>query len=324
MGGEYLPPLRLGEVEIARVELASTLSDVISVRARRQGDEIHYSVVDEYPEQHEEGYWLRFRTSTQPLTLRQLVQLIDSADPDPDDPLRGPEKWSGMAYGDLDRHLERPDKRSKYFVTVTSEFYPQLGEYYRRKIEERVRRAVRGLPLDALEGPPLWLKELSECQPADRPDVLLGWEGRQVLVLCRTETARKWARERFGSDCEDYLLRDGVAPQRVKELQEDLSRRDLTFWSRDLRRQNRRLHEEHMKEFLDKAFRRLREAVAEVHWAQAWLPTSKELREMSPFVASPKETAHRLAALCGEDAETMKRELYRLQEVDENDGEEPE
>ncbi len=321
MGGEYLPPLHPGEVEIARVELASTLRDVISVRARRVGDEIHYSVVDEYPEQHEGGYWLQFRTSTQPLTLRQLVQLMDSADPDPDDPLRGPEKWSGMVYGDLDRHLERPDNRSKYFVTVTSEFYPQLGEYYRRKIEERIRRAERGLPLDALEGPPLWLKEFSENQPADRPDVLLGWEGRQVLVLCRTEKARKWAWERFGVGCEEYLHRDGVAPQRVKELEEALSRHGLTFRARDLRRQNRKWHEEHMEEYVDKAFQRLREAVAEVHRAQAWVPTPKQLREMSLFVTSLKETVRRLAALCGEAAESVERELFGLQEFNGDDEE---
>ena len=35
MGGEYLPPLREGEVEIARISLESTTADQISVRARR-------------------------------------------------------------------------------------------------------------------------------------------------------------------------------------------------------------------------------------------------------------------------------------------------
>ena len=34
MGGEYLPDYRADEVEIARIELESTTSDVISVRAR--------------------------------------------------------------------------------------------------------------------------------------------------------------------------------------------------------------------------------------------------------------------------------------------------
>src|SRR5262245_37315037 len=35
MGGEYLPDLEDYEVEIARVSLASTTADVISIRARR-------------------------------------------------------------------------------------------------------------------------------------------------------------------------------------------------------------------------------------------------------------------------------------------------
>ena len=40
MGGEYLPDYRRDEVEIARIELQSTTSDVISVRARPQGKRI--------------------------------------------------------------------------------------------------------------------------------------------------------------------------------------------------------------------------------------------------------------------------------------------
>src|SRR5690554_1885725 len=37
MGGEYLPDMRAGEVEIARVVLASATMDVTSVRARWRG-----------------------------------------------------------------------------------------------------------------------------------------------------------------------------------------------------------------------------------------------------------------------------------------------
>jgi hypothetical protein len=48
MGGEYLPNYARREVEIARIELRSTTSDVISVRARPRGERIEYSVCDEY------------------------------------------------------------------------------------------------------------------------------------------------------------------------------------------------------------------------------------------------------------------------------------
>jgi len=47
MGGEYLPDQDEGEVEIARIEIDSTTSDVTSVYARRDGSTIRYRVVDE-------------------------------------------------------------------------------------------------------------------------------------------------------------------------------------------------------------------------------------------------------------------------------------
>ena len=50
MGGEYLPDYLPGEVEIARIVLASVTQDIISVRARRRrgGTRILYRIVDEY------------------------------------------------------------------------------------------------------------------------------------------------------------------------------------------------------------------------------------------------------------------------------------
>jgi len=46
MGVEYLPDLYEDEVEIARVELRSTTGDVISIRARPEGNGVAYRVVD--------------------------------------------------------------------------------------------------------------------------------------------------------------------------------------------------------------------------------------------------------------------------------------
>src|ERR1700759_4427667 len=48
MGGEYLPRYGRREVEIARIELASTTSDVIGLRAKPTGSRIRYRIVDEY------------------------------------------------------------------------------------------------------------------------------------------------------------------------------------------------------------------------------------------------------------------------------------
>lgn len=46
-GGEYLPGLGLAEVEIARISLASTTADQISIRAVHAGEKIRYSVCDD-------------------------------------------------------------------------------------------------------------------------------------------------------------------------------------------------------------------------------------------------------------------------------------
>jgi hypothetical protein len=48
MGGNYLPDMEEGEVEIARIEIASTTFDVTSLFAKRENGQIHYRVVDEY------------------------------------------------------------------------------------------------------------------------------------------------------------------------------------------------------------------------------------------------------------------------------------
>jgi len=82
MGGEYLPNYRRDEVEIARIELQSTTSDVISVRARPRGKRIEYSVCDEYQVE----YRLPQKTSRQPFSLRELIRFLDSVEHPEADP----------------------------------------------------------------------------------------------------------------------------------------------------------------------------------------------------------------------------------------------
>jgi hypothetical protein len=74
MGGEYLPNLKAGEVEIARITIASTTQDVTCVYARPVGRRIHYRVVDEYEGGTLEGK--AHRTSTRPLTMAQLGEFF--------------------------------------------------------------------------------------------------------------------------------------------------------------------------------------------------------------------------------------------------------
>jgi hypothetical protein len=127
MGGEYLPPLAKNETEIARISLESVTADQISVRARRLKRRIAYRIVDEYPgDDPEDGTKYRFEpnSSTQPLTLRQLVAAIESA------------CAGGIVWPILDMNASCGDvERLHGFVTVNSEFYPQLERYYDARIE---------------------------------------------------------------------------------------------------------------------------------------------------------------------------------------------
>jgi hypothetical protein len=82
MGGEYLPDRRDTEVEIARINIDSTTSDVTSVYAKAGKDRIRYRVVDEY-----NGDTLsekRTRSSKRPLSLGELIEFFLAAWPLPE------------------------------------------------------------------------------------------------------------------------------------------------------------------------------------------------------------------------------------------------
>jgi hypothetical protein len=127
MGGEYLPDYLPGEVEIARLVLESTTRDVYSVRARRSARpaaRIRYRMVDEYA-----GVWrVRPRLSDLPLTMGELVEMIDGATADGAD-------WTDLTDalrdGTLDGSGDVDD--AARFVSVSSYHYPALGAYYAHK-----------------------------------------------------------------------------------------------------------------------------------------------------------------------------------------------
>lgn len=144
LGGEFLPAYRTGEVEIARLVLESTTEDVYSVRARSVGpDSIVYRIKDEYG-----GLWsLTPRASTQPLTLGELISLIDSA------------RVEGGWYDSDDltdalRNSDAQGARTAYeianarrFVTVHSDVYTQLAAWYRAKADAWETAKLRALGL---------------------------------------------------------------------------------------------------------------------------------------------------------------------------------
>ena len=134
MGGEYLPSYEENDAEIARISLNSTTADQISIRASGYPGNIHYRVVDEY----ETDYQLPVSHSEDPLTLGELIQLLDETN-NPFNYERG---------GLVRNHwyfiggYSSPEEGVS-FVSISSAFYLDLASYY---ADEAV----------------MWLRELDE------------------------------------------------------------------------------------------------------------------------------------------------------------------
>ena len=125
-GQDFLPEREGGEVEIACVLLASVTADMISIRARRWGNRIAYRIEDEY------GTRFRFlpKTSKQPLSMGELITLIDGATGHLDGDVRGLTS-AYRNYNDCSDPKDLVD-----FVTVSSGFYPELQAYYEEEARE--------------------------------------------------------------------------------------------------------------------------------------------------------------------------------------------
>lgn len=131
MGGEYLPGYRRDEVEIVRIELDSTTSDVISLRARPVGrtrPRIAYTLVDE----HETKYIIRPARTARPLALGQLITLLDGVDVDVTDREWLRHGWV-LSLNEYPRSNDTGDPELyRDFTRVSSEFYPELSKHYER------------------------------------------------------------------------------------------------------------------------------------------------------------------------------------------------
>jgi hypothetical protein len=143
MGGEYLPDFLPNETEIARVTLKSTTLDVISIRARKTKHRIVYSIVDEYGDDHIDIYKLIQKTSIKPLTMGRMIELIDNAEEE------GGlvSHWRDYNY---DPGVVDPDQIYD-FATVSSDFYPELGQWYDEANEEWLSVETGTAKADGLE-----------------------------------------------------------------------------------------------------------------------------------------------------------------------------
>lgn len=123
LGGEYLPDTEDGEVEIARIVIASVTMDVASVYARQVSGRIHYRVVDEYDGETYEGP--PTCTSIKPLPLGRLVDFFLNCWrlPDTLTCIRG---VSGM---------DRQDAHA-FVVEASSSFYAEFGRLIHARVDE--------------------------------------------------------------------------------------------------------------------------------------------------------------------------------------------
>ena len=127
MGGEYLPTYLLAEVEIARICLQSTTSDVISLRARPVPGGLAYRMVDEYEGQ----FTLPITTSTEPLTLAELVSQFERGH------LQGSDYHSGLALCFNDANSEYTDPEDlRHFTRITSSTYRQLETHFEHVFDD--------------------------------------------------------------------------------------------------------------------------------------------------------------------------------------------
>ena len=126
MGGEYLPGYQAGELEIVRASLESVTCDVFNIRARMLYDSsIVYRVVDEY----EVKWCCHPAKSNRPLTMAEIISLIDSVELDGE-----PDAYKGLTNSCRDSNCINPNREDLKalvsFVHVTSLYYPDLESWY--------------------------------------------------------------------------------------------------------------------------------------------------------------------------------------------------
>ncbi len=124
MGGEYLPGYLPGEVEIARIWLQSTTSDVISLRACPRPSGISYRIEDEYEGQ----FTLPITESRVPLSLGELVRQFEEGR------LKG--LFGNIATGYNEMNAEFAERESlRHFTRITSNIYSQLVTHFEKVFE---------------------------------------------------------------------------------------------------------------------------------------------------------------------------------------------
>lgn len=132
MGGEYLPQHLINEIELCRVVLNSTTMDVTSLRVRKQKRRYVYRIVDEYSNK----FTLTKKTSTKPLSMKEVIQILDTSKEVLYD--SGEEiEYVGLIKPVIE-YMKQDGcgkEESIEYVIVESTFYPELFAYYEQQKE---------------------------------------------------------------------------------------------------------------------------------------------------------------------------------------------
>ncbi len=107
------------EIEIAVINVQSVLGDSLRITAEQSGDKVQYKIMDgNGGEYHAEP-----ETSSKPLTMHEIVEMIRKASPNKGDSL--PDYFRQLNL------LDDTDPNSLVdFVSVESDFYPELQRWY--------------------------------------------------------------------------------------------------------------------------------------------------------------------------------------------------
>jgi len=140
MGGEYLPSLLPGEVEIARICLRSTTSDVITLRAHPIPKGIAYRIEDEY----HATFTIPITKSQLPLTLLEVIRQFDEGGFDAEGC-----SFDGLTFGYnlLNINSESMDAEKvrttlRHFTSMQSSIYRQLGDHFENVYDEWFEKAL--------------------------------------------------------------------------------------------------------------------------------------------------------------------------------------
>ncbi len=136
MGGEYLLGFLPGEVEIARICLQSTTSDVITLRARPVPSGIAYRIADEY----DGRFTLPINTSESPLTLLEVINQLDEGS------LDGLNCSDGLAHAynrsnGMELDPEEASESLRGFTSIQSRVYRQLNNHFEKAYDEWFKNA---------------------------------------------------------------------------------------------------------------------------------------------------------------------------------------